>query len=337
MPEEEAFCLLVRLMHHYRVRDMFIQDMPGLHLSIEQFSRLLDDSEPALAHHLRKRGINPSLYATQWFLTLFAYRFPLQLVLRIYDLVLSEGFESAILKFALALMRKNSDALMALKDMGALKTFLTEKLFDAYIDKAPNAGSLLENGFFGFAGNGSVDREVYRADLLVEDACAIPIDPKELDAISREHKAKVQEDKDRDEELARLRRDNAQYSAKVKELEKYAQKTDADHVELTNQMMASKMENEDMKAHIADLEIECNELKLSVASLPAEIERGLQDEMDASKKRAEEMEKEVRRSDADREEMEGQVINIKMEWAQLNAEHEQLRQKWTDLRRALGD
>jgi hypothetical protein len=33
-----------------------------------------------------------------WFLTLFAYRFPLQLVLRIYDLIFEEGLETTILK-----------------------------------------------------------------------------------------------------------------------------------------------------------------------------------------------------------------------------------------------
>jgi len=129
MPEEEAFCLLVRLMNQYHLRDLFIQDMPGLHLHLYQFERLLEDLEPALYCHLRRRGISPHLYATQWFLTLFAYRFPLQLVLRIYDLIFSEGL-SAILKFGTVLMQKNADALLAISDMAQLTTFLKDRVFD---------------------------------------------------------------------------------------------------------------------------------------------------------------------------------------------------------------
>lgn len=106
MPEEEAFSLFVTLMNKYRLRDLFVSDMAGLHLHLYQFERLLEEFEPALYCHLRRRDVKPQLYATQWFLTLFAYRFPLQLVLRIYDLILSEGLESAILKFGIVLMQK---------------------------------------------------------------------------------------------------------------------------------------------------------------------------------------------------------------------------------------
>ncbi len=116
MPEEEAFCLLVRLMNQYHLRELFIQDMPGLHMHLYQFERLLEDLEPALYCHLHRRGISSHLYATQWFLTLFAYRFPLQLVLRIYDLIFSEGL-SAILKFGIVVMQKNAAALLGMSDM----------------------------------------------------------------------------------------------------------------------------------------------------------------------------------------------------------------------------
>src|SRR3954464_3047998 len=130
MPEEEAFCTLVRLMNQYKLREMFIQDMPGLHLHLYQFERLLEDLEPALYCHLRRKDVKPQLYATQWFLTLFAYRFPLQLVLRIYDLILSEGLETAILKFGIVLMQKNAQTLLGMKDMTTLAPFLKERLFD---------------------------------------------------------------------------------------------------------------------------------------------------------------------------------------------------------------
>src|ERR1700753_2396835 len=130
MREEEAFCLFVKIMYKYGMRDMFTQDMPGLHLHLYQFERLLEDLEPALYCHLNRRDVSPDLYATQWFLTLFAYRFPLQLVQRIYDLILSQGLESSILRFAIVLMQKNKETLLGMRDMSQLCTFLKEKLFD---------------------------------------------------------------------------------------------------------------------------------------------------------------------------------------------------------------
>lgn len=65
MDEVEAFTLLVKLMNKYGLREMFIHDMPGLHRSLFLFERLLEDFEPAVYCHLRRRGVSPNLYATQ--------------------------------------------------------------------------------------------------------------------------------------------------------------------------------------------------------------------------------------------------------------------------------
>ena len=67
MDEAEAFTLLVKLMNKYGLREMFVQDMPGLHRSLYLFERLLEDLEPALYCHLRRREVPPQLYATQCF------------------------------------------------------------------------------------------------------------------------------------------------------------------------------------------------------------------------------------------------------------------------------
>ena len=144
MDDGEAFTLMVKLMNKYGMRNMFIQDMPGLHLHLYQFERLLEDLQPALACHLHRRGVSPGLYATQWFLTLFAYRFPLQLVLRIYDLIFEEGLESTILRFAVAIMQRNVETLLAMNDMTTLTNFVKERLFDVYIDQQPTPSSILE-------------------------------------------------------------------------------------------------------------------------------------------------------------------------------------------------
>jgi hypothetical protein len=74
MPEEEAFCVLVRLMHSYDLRSHFVPEMPGLQLRMYQFDRLLEDILPAVHLHLLRAGVKSSMYASQWFMTMFSYR-----------------------------------------------------------------------------------------------------------------------------------------------------------------------------------------------------------------------------------------------------------------------
>lgn len=75
MPDEEAFCVLVRLMHSYGLRDMFLPEMPGLQLRLFQFDRLVEELLPVLHVHFVRQGVKSSMYCSQWFLTMFSYRF----------------------------------------------------------------------------------------------------------------------------------------------------------------------------------------------------------------------------------------------------------------------
>ncbi|MCJ1392486.1 GTPase-activating protein [Xylographa bjoerkii] len=335
MPEEEAFCLLVRLMNQYHLRDMFVQDMPGLHLHLYQFERLLEDIEPALCYHLHKRGITPSVYATQWFLTLFAYRFPLQLVLRVYDLILSEGLEGAILKFGIALMQKNADTLLSMLDMSALKVFLNERLFDVYIDQAPSANSILESGFFG--NSGGMEKEIYRADLLVQDACSVKVTPDLLRAYTSDYETRIRLEKEREAEFEALRSANASLAVKVRSLEQRAEKSDTDHVQMATEMIRSKMENEELRSTNKELLAEIEGLSRTIASQPADIEAKLKDEMDRIMSRNIEVQNENRALEEQMADMEKNLVETKMKFAQINSDYDTLKQKWSDLRRALGD
>jgi hypothetical protein len=74
MPDEEAFCVLVRLQESYNLRSHFLADMPGLQLRLYQFDRLLEDELPYVYTQFLRKGIKSSMYASQWFMTLFSYR-----------------------------------------------------------------------------------------------------------------------------------------------------------------------------------------------------------------------------------------------------------------------
>ncbi|KAL9113282.1 MAG: hypothetical protein Q9227_002617 [Pyrenula ochraceoflavens] len=333
MPEEEAFCILVRLMNKYQLRDLFIQDMPGLHLHLYQFERLLEDLEPALYCHLNRRGVTPKLYATQWFLTLFAYRFPLQLVMRVYDLVLSEGLEGAILKFGMAVIQRNVQTLLAMQDMLTLTNFLKEKLFDVYIDKTPSSSSILESGFFG--NSSGKDAEIYRADLLVQDACSVKVTPDMLQKYRSEWDEKVQQEKARELELDNYRSTVLSQAAKIRKLEERTEKSDTEHVQIASELVKVKVENEELLDKNESLKVQVDELKKVAEGEGAAVEARLKDEMERVMKRNLEVQNENRQMEESMAEMEKDLVNTKMSSAEVHANYETLQQKWNDLRKAL--
>lgn len=319
MPEEEAFGLLVRLMNQYHLRDLFIQDMPGLHLHLYQFERLLEDLEPALYCHLHRRSVSPQLYATQWFLTLFAYRFPLQLVLRVYDLILSEGLESAILKFGICLMQKNAETLLGMGDMARLTSFLKERLFDVYIDQTPSANSLLESGFFG--SSGGMDKEVYRADVLVQDACSVTITPDMLKRYTQEWEEKAQLERGKEAELEALRSTNTSLTTKVRSLEERTEKSDTEHVQMASELVRTKVENEELLDQNESLKMQVEELKLVVEKQPDEVEQRLKEEMDRIMARNLEVQNENRALEEQMADMEKILVETKMQLAEVSDEY----------------
>jgi hypothetical protein len=316
MPEEEAFTLFVRLMSKYNLRSLFTAEMTGLHLHLYLFERLLEDYEPALYCHLHRRGVPPNLYATQWFLTLFAYRFPLQLVLRVYDLVLSEGL-GAILKFGIALMQRNAQTLLEMKDMVQLSTHLKERLFDVYIDKSPSANSILESGFFGST-SGATDKEVYRADELVRDACAVVITPETLTAYTAEFEEKTRAEKDREIELESLRNENANLSNRVRKLELRTQQSDAEHVDLASSLVRTKVENDSLLDENESLKMQVEELRKMVDKQPQEVEDRLKGEMDKIMARNIEVQDSNRGLEEQVQEMEQELVGTKMMHAQVS-------------------
>lgn len=316
MTEEEAFTLLVRLMSKYDIRSMFIGDLSGLHLRLYQFERLLEDHDPALYCHLRRRNVGPQLYATQWFLTLFAYRFPLQLVLRVYDLLFSQGL-TAILKFGLVLMQKNREALLEMKDMGHLTNFLKEKLFDVYIDKAPSASSLLDSGFFGSV-SGGADKELYRADEMVRDACNVEISDATLAAYTAEYEESQRLALDKATQLDNLKVTNATLAARVKVLEERTQQQDQEHVSITGDFVRNKVENDRLQDENEGLRVKVEELQKLVDSQPAEIEEKFKAEMERIMQRNSEVQSENRLLKEEQEEMEQQMVQIKMKHAEVS-------------------
>jgi len=75
--------------------------------------RLLELELPELYQHFKNEEVQPGLYASEWFSTLFAYSFPLEIVVRLWDVYLEEGNEY-LFKIALAILKLSHDELLHL-------------------------------------------------------------------------------------------------------------------------------------------------------------------------------------------------------------------------------
>lgn len=122
MPEEQAFCLLVRLMYGYGLRELYKDGFEALYMRLHQLDRLMEEQLSDLRVHFQQLGVEPHMFASQWFLTVFTARFPLPLVYHILDVFLLQGIDT-LFQVAIALLSRSKKDLLQHDFEGVLKYF----------------------------------------------------------------------------------------------------------------------------------------------------------------------------------------------------------------------
>lgn len=140
MDEPAAFGVLWQLMHgrHFLMRQLYQQGFPLLQKMLEILRGLLRRFLPRLHNHFCDLAIEPAFYASHWFLTLYAYQFPVPLVCRIWDLFISEGWK-IVFKVAVALLQWEEHQLLGMSMESVLlllKTIHENKDPEAVIRRA---------------------------------------------------------------------------------------------------------------------------------------------------------------------------------------------------------
>lgn len=295
MTDLECFCILVTIMKEYNLRSLFSPEMKGLHLLLYEFDRLLEMYCPRLFNHLVKQGIKSSMFALQWFLTFFAYKFPLDIVLRIYDIVITQGMES-ILKFAINLMIKNESNLLTLR-FDKLLEFLKDKLFNYYVNEEYVEGNNGENNGTGSSMRASRTASVsrrfsilgkrnstttstntsssnngyYKLDLLVSDSMEINVLPFDLKKFENEFENIYVNEKAKEKDIEELRITNGELRHEIKELETQYSNLHRDHVEIMQEMVDLKVSLPEVKSDNMDLESVIDQLRDDLEDLESKI------------------------------------------------------------------
>ena len=128
LPEEESFWFLVAIMNDdpYSMREMFTKDMSGSLETLFVADRLVQKLLPDLHQHLTSEGINISMYACQWLMTLFSSNFNFDLVSKVWDNFLVEGWK-VVYRVFIAILASCEQELLDLPFEHIL-TFLRDKL-----------------------------------------------------------------------------------------------------------------------------------------------------------------------------------------------------------------
>ena len=128
MPEELAFCILVKIMEDYGMRDLTRNDFDGLRLWFYQLQRLMEEKIPDLFYYFRDIGVEMHMFASQWFLTVFTAKFPLICTFRILDLFLCDG-KMVLFQVALGLLKIARSELLQLDFEGNFIILLIQRVF----------------------------------------------------------------------------------------------------------------------------------------------------------------------------------------------------------------
>eukprot|EP00591_Stephanopyxis_turris_P009730 CAMPEP_0195527760 /NCGR_PEP_ID=MMETSP0794_2-20130614/29664_1 /TAXON_ID=515487 /ORGANISM="Stephanopyxis turris, Strain CCMP 815" /LENGTH=500 /DNA_ID=CAMNT_0040658751 /DNA_START=417 /DNA_END=1919 /DNA_ORIENTATION=+ len=113
MPEEEAFWMLVSVMNEKPclMRGLFGKRMSQTQEILFVAEKLVAQFFPRLYQHFENESIHITMFATQWLLTVYTSSFPFDLVTRVWDCFISEGWK-IVYRVMLALLKISTPVLM---------------------------------------------------------------------------------------------------------------------------------------------------------------------------------------------------------------------------------
>ncbi|KAG0322061.1 GTPase-activating protein [Podila horticola] len=307
MPDEEAFCLLVRMMNSYEMRGHYTPEMNMLQLRLYQFEQLMEETVPLVFKHLRNQGIRSTMYASQWFMTLFAYKFPLELVFRVYDIIFVEGVES-LLRFAIALLKTSHDKILSL-DFDVLIEFLKNGLFEPYMNDS---------------------------SLFIQDAYDVKVTPKKLSQYAQKYQAMIQKQQAEQAAEESLKESNRQLSDHVRRLEGSMHTLNKEHIDLAKELITRKMDMAQLQDQNDVLTQKVTDLTKIVDSQAKEVEEQFKGEIENVLQKNMELLKKNEALEDQMAYLENLVIETKMRYAESENERDALSRKLSDMRKALG-
>jgi chromosome segregation ATPase len=158
-----------------------------------------------------------------------------------------------------------------------------------------------------------------------------------LDRYEREWDEIMRAKREHEMELETLRRTNAGLMVKVKKLEEQNEELNREYVRIASSEVGLKVQNDQLADENEVLKAKVEGLKEIVDKQPQEIELRFKEEMDKLMTRTLEVHTENQNLEESMLEMEKDLVGTKMQLATVNEDYDLLKNRWNDLRKALGD
>jgi len=115
MDEESSFFMLHSLMKKYKLEGFYLPSFPELKKTFYILLNLEKKYIPKIYELFKKEGMIPSMYASEWIICLFSRNLSFDVLVRIFDVFLLEGYK-VIYRFALAFLKLKEDEFLKAKD-----------------------------------------------------------------------------------------------------------------------------------------------------------------------------------------------------------------------------
>lgn len=143
LPDGVVFNLFYSFVDRFLPHMYCDEDFLALQCTLRLFRLLLQYHDPELCHQLDQYNLVPELYATPWFLTLFARNVPLELLFEVWDFyLLHDKADGRTLHFyhCVAFVLINREAILSIPPSD-LPIFLTSVLGQNSTDKSSGGGN----------------------------------------------------------------------------------------------------------------------------------------------------------------------------------------------------
>uniref|UniRef100_A0A3Q3BZU4 Ecotropic viral integration site 5b n=1 Tax=Haplochromis burtoni TaxID=8153 RepID=A0A3Q3BZU4_HAPBU len=239
MPEEEAFCVFVKLMQDYRLRELFKPSMAELGLCMYQFEYMIQEQLPELHIHFQAQSFHTSMYASSWFLTIFLTSFPLPVATRIFDIFMCEGLE-IVFRVGLAILQMNQAELIQLDMEGMLQHF--QKVIPHQLDSGP--------------------------DKVIQAAYQVKYNAKKMKKLEKEYTTIKTKEMEEQVEIKRLRTENRLLKQRIDTLEKFNLCSSESVLQLERELVQARLKEAESQCALKEMQDKILDMEKRNTSLP---------------------------------------------------------------------
>ncbi|XP_041646803.1 ecotropic viral integration site 5 protein homolog isoform X4 [Cheilinus undulatus] len=241
MPEEEAFCVFVKLMQDYRLRELFKPSMAELGLCMYQFECMIQEQLPDLHMHFQAQSFHTSMYASSWFLTIFLTSFPLPVATRIFDIFMCEGLE-IVFRVGLAILQMNQTELIQLDMEGMLQHF--QKVIPHQLDSGP--------------------------DKVIQAAYQVKYNAKKMKKLEKEYTTIKTKEMEEQVEIKRLRTENRLLKQRIDTLEKKGapRYSEESVLQLERELVQARLKEAESQCALKEMQDKILDMEKRNTSLP---------------------------------------------------------------------